>query len=136
MTSAAKLQGFANDRDRLRSEHILELGIAQLDEQVIAECELDAVHAFGEVLPTSLDIRASHDHEAQRFILLRAPFRPHGRLAEIVARCERADPRADFELDRLLAGVRGRRGQCGAENDPEQASPMPKKPFSPVFREP
>lgn len=104
MTLAAKFEGFTNHRNGLGSEHLLELGIAQLDDQVFAERELDAVHTFRVILPALLHLRPAFYDEAQRLILPRIPFRADRRLAQLVVRGERAHTRTYFELDRLLAG--------------------------------
>lgn len=119
MTFAAKFEGFTNHRNGLGSEHVFELGIAQLDDQVIAERELDAVHTFRVILPALLHLGPAFYDEAQRLILPGAPFRANRRLAQLVVRGKRAHTRTHFELDRLLAGIgcarqggRTERGGC------------------------
>ena len=101
MTFAAKFEGFTNHRNGLRGEHGLELRIAQLDGQVVAERELDAVHALGVILPASLHLGSTFYDEAQRLVLTCAPFRANRRFAQVVLRGERADTWTHFELDRL-----------------------------------
>lgn len=101
MTLAAKFEGFTDHRNGLRGEHGLELRIAQFDGQVVAERELDAVHALRVVLPASLYLGSAFYDEAERLVLTCAPFRANRRFAQIVLRSERADTWTHFELDRL-----------------------------------
>src|ERR1700678_1832970 len=66
-TLVAVAKRFADDAQRLGRQHMLQLEILELENDILGEYQLDAVGSVRVVFPAALDLGAIQDHQAQRF---------------------------------------------------------------------